>query len=78
MKILTGRFVFGLTLLLLVASATCYGQFTASVQGIVQDSKDAVVPNATVTVINTDTGVRQEAVSNASGVYRFSSLAPVN
>ena len=78
MKSFAGRFILVLTLLLLVTSATCYAQFTASVQGTVQDSRGAVVPNATVALINTDTGVRQEAVSNSSGVYRFSSLAPGN
>ena len=54
MKSFAGRFILVLTLLLLVTSATCYAQFTASVQGTVQDSRGAVVPNATVALINTD------------------------
>ncbi len=64
--------------LLLMLSAMCHAQFTASVQGTVQDAKGAVVPNATVTLMNTDTGVTQAALSNSAGVYRFPSLAPGN
>ena len=40
--------------------------------------KGAIVPKAKVTLMNVDTGVTQKAASNASGVYRFDSLAPGN
>ena len=63
-------------LALLMVGTICHAQFTASVQGTVQDVKGAVVPNATVTLMNSDTGVKQTAVSNSAGVYRFPSLAP--
>ncbi len=76
MKKTTQRFL--LTLGLLMASASCYAQFNGNVQGTVQDAKGAVVPNATVTLIAADTGVKQQAESNANGVYRFASLAPGN
>jgi uncharacterized surface anchored protein len=76
MKKTTQRFL--TTLALLMATASCYAQFNGNVQGTVQDAKGAVVPNATVTLIAADTGVRQEATSNANGVYRFASLAPGN
>jgi hypothetical protein len=78
MKDSTGRFLKTLLMLLLVSTATCFAQFTGGVQGTVQDSKGAVIPNATVTLINADTGVTQTAVSNTNGVYRYSSLAPGN
>jgi hypothetical protein len=78
MKETTRRFFHILMLVLLISTASCYAQFTGGVQGTVQDSKGAVVPRATVTLINADTGVKQAAVSNANGVYRFVSLAPGN
>ena len=77
MKKTTQRFLTTLALLLM-ASVSCYAQFNGNVQGTVQDAKGAVVPNATVTKIAADTGVKQEAASNANGVYRFASLAPGN
>lgn len=76
MKGNTRRFFMILGLVLVIATASCYAQFTGGVQGTVQDSKGAVVPKATVTLISANTGVTQTAVSNASGVYRFPSLAP--
>jgi hypothetical protein len=42
---------------------------TGSVSGTVFDPSNAVVPNATVTAVDTATGVRTTAVSNAAGVY---------
>jgi hypothetical protein len=78
MKKTIRRFFQILMLVLLMSTASCYAQFTAGVQGTVQDSKGAVVPSATVTLINADTDVKQTAASNASGVYRFTSLAPGN
>lgn len=72
------RFFKALALALLISTASCYAQFTAGVQGTVQDSKGNVVPGATVILINADTGVKQVAPSNASGVYRFTALSPGN
>jgi len=65
-------------LFLLLATASCYAQFTGGVQGTVQDQKGAIVPQAKVALTNVETGVTQTAVSNATGVYRFVSLAPGN
>jgi Carboxypeptidase regulatory-like domain len=60
------------------STAICYAQFNAGVQGTVLDSRGAIVPNATITLINVATGVTQTAVSNNAGVYRFASLAAAN
>jgi hypothetical protein len=78
MKETTRRFFCLLTLGLLISTASSYAQFNGNVQGTVQDPKGAVIPKATVTLMNVDTGVTQTAVSNVSGVYRFDSLAPGN
>ena len=62
--------------LLLMVSTACFAQFSGGIQGTVQDASEAAVPNARVTLINTDTQVTQQAVSDSAGVYRFVSLAP--
>ena len=70
--------VFASLLFLFITSATCFAQFSASVQGTVLDSNGAAIPNASVSLTNTATGVKQTVTSNAAGVYRFPSLAPGN
>jgi hypothetical protein len=45
-----------------------------SISGTVKDHSGAVVPKATVTATNTDTGVRQVVTTNATGAYSFPSL----
>ena len=72
------RTLFAALALLLLPAIHCYAQFNASVQGTVVDPRGSVVPNAPVALMNTDTGVRRTAVSDASGIYRFDSLAPGN
>ena len=62
--------------LLLWASLPCFAQFSASVQGNVADPSGAAIPNATITLTDSETKVTQTAKSGASGVYRFVSLAP--
>jgi hypothetical protein len=46
--------------------------------GTVADATGAVVPNATVTAVNTATNVRATASTNASGLYRLANLLPGN
>jgi len=67
-----------LALALLISTASCYAQFNAGIQGTVQDQKGAVVPNASVTLVNDATGVKQTTLSTNNGVYRFTSLAAGN
>jgi hypothetical protein len=45
-----------------------------AITGVVQDSSGAVVPNAQVTVTNTDTGLVLQGTTNGSGFYVFSPL----
>jgi Carboxypeptidase regulatory-like domain len=63
---------------LIIATASCYAQFSASVQGTVQDSSGAAIPQAVVTLVNIDTKVTQKATSTVEGIYRFVSLPPGN
>jgi len=48
----------------------------ATVTGIVKDAQGAVVPGVTVAVVNTDTGVSTEDVTNEAGVYNIQKLQP--
>ncbi|MEO8648471.1 MAG: carboxypeptidase-like regulatory domain-containing protein, partial [Acidobacteriota bacterium] len=61
-----------------VLSTTVNAQFRAGVQGTVTDSTGAVVPGATVVLMNKDTNQTQQTVASDDGFYRFSSLAPGN
>ena len=54
---------------LLSASSVLAQTVTGSVTGSVVDPSGAVVPNATVVAVNTATGVRTPATSDAAGVY---------
>lgn len=66
-----------LTLLLgfMIAPRIMFGQDTGAITGTVTDSSGAVVPNATVTITDTDTGVlARTSKTNASGIYVGSSL----
>src|SRR6266567_9631011 len=65
-----------LPLLMFMTTAVCFGQFSGSVQGTLQDATGLAITNATVTLTNTDTTVSRQATSDSSGIYRFVSLAP--
>jgi hypothetical protein len=69
----------GLALLALASApvATIYGQdVTAGMAGTVTDQSGAAVPNATVTLINTTTGLRYTETTNSIGYYRFTNIPP--
>ncbi|MGA8429142.1 MAG: carboxypeptidase regulatory-like domain-containing protein [Candidatus Sulfotelmatobacter sp.] len=49
---------------------------TGAINGTVTDASSAVVPNAAITLINTETGVSSSTTTNASGSYNFPLLTP--
>ncbi len=65
-----------LAVLLLAYGSLAEAQFSAQLQGTVLDQTRAVVPGATVTLANAETGVSQTTVSDADGGFRFPNLAP--
>lgn len=71
------RFLCLLSVTLFVTGAA-FAQFTASIQGVVQDPSGAGVAKATITLANVATGVTSVTTSDASGNYRFVSVAPGN
>src|SRR5690242_12363568 len=61
-------------ILLAVALPVSAQRTTASVLGTVTDPTHAVVPGATVTVTNQDTGLTRTTVTNGQGLYSVSDL----
>ena len=72
------RFVFASFLaLLFLGGSTAFGQGTsASLTGQVTDNSGAIVPGATVTATNADTGLAQTATTNGEGIYLIAPLPP--
>src|SRR5258707_8944440 len=63
--------------LFVCACATAFGQGTTSrVLGTVQDSSGAVVPAATVKLVNEGTRVAFETRTSAAGAYFFEAVQP--
>src|SRR5262250_1586659 len=73
-----GRVVVSLTVVMLLAfSGGLIAQNTSgSITGVVQDASGAVIPGATVTLINQDQGqTARTTVTNEAGIYVFSALS---
>src|ERR1700681_3048605 len=51
-------------------------RYRASLQGTVHDPQGAVVPDADITLTNTETSRQQQAKTNGNGVYNFNGLSP--
>src|SRR5215470_7365170 len=61
----------------LFSSLSAAGQeISATVTGTVTDPQGAVLPGVTVTVLNLDTNVASETVTNSQGVYVVQKLIP--
>src|SRR6266542_3673135 len=63
-------------LILLSAMATAQAQFKAGIQGTVTDTAGGLIPEAKITLLNTETEKTQETTTSADGFYRLSGLAP--
>src|SRR5438876_3071547 len=60
-------------LLLVIGAAPLFAQSTATIVGVVRDS-GGVLPGATVTVRNVDTGLTRSVPTGEDGAYRFPAL----
>jgi hypothetical protein len=69
-------FSWALQLFVLLIAGSTYAQFTANIQGTVEDPSGAAVAQAKVVLINLNTQVSAETTTDSSGIYRFLSLAP--
>src|SRR2546425_12724933 len=68
--------LFILIMLLFVIPRSAWAQATASLSGTVHDSTGAVVPQADVTLHNTQTGTERKTETNDVGVYVIVSVVP--
>lgn len=61
-----------------LSAASAFAQTAAlgNIAGIVRDSSGAVVPNATVTIINTGTGAKRDITTDGEGHYVATYLQP--
>jgi len=66
----------GVCSILLLAVLPLRADVTGSIRGYVRDTSGAVLPNATVTALQTTTGYTRTAASDASGQYTLLALPP--
>ena len=76
MRFMIGVRVLLVLLVVLAANKTILAQSSGSVVGTVTDSLGAVVPDATVTLVNTATGESKTGKSGGTGDYQFLQLLP--
>jgi len=62
--------------ILFIFCISAFAQFRASVQGIVTDATGSVVPDASLSLTNTETQKTQKVQTTGEGLYRFSGLPP--
>ena len=69
-----------LPLLLMFGSGVCFGQSTnaGDIRGTVTDPSGALIPGVTVSVLNVDTGISKDFVTNQDGLYDTSSIVAGN
>jgi hypothetical protein len=75
LTVLSGKLLILASLLTTIPAAYCQGT-SGHIVGTVQDSTNAVVPNAQVTITNQDTGIVAHTKSNSFGEYRSDNLQP--
>lgn len=63
-----------LTLFTILLASPAQAQFRASLRGTVTDPTGAVVPGATVTLINKDTNATLASTADDNGIYQFNAL----
>jgi len=51
-----------------------HAQYRGSIRGVITDPQGALVPGATVTLLNTDTNLAMTAASDQNGIYIFNAL----
>ena len=71
------RILFHVALLLacaFVLTISVQAQYRGSIRGTVTDPQGAVVPGATVTLLNTDTNLAMTATSDQFGIYIFNAI----
>src|ERR1051325_11990655 len=65
-----------LAIFTILLTSPVQAQFRASLRGTVTDPQGAVVPGATVTLINKDTNATLASTSDDNGIFQFNALPP--
>ncbi len=65
-----------IAIVLVLITSPAFAQATGQINGVVTDSSGGVVPGATVTAVEQQTGLSRDTVSGANGLYTFPSLRP--
>ena len=73
MKRVLNRLLSGGLLVLLTATMV-FAQATAQISGIVKDSSGGVLPGASVTITQTETGFKRDVVTDVGGAFAFPSI----
>jgi len=68
--------VLSLGLLISTVPSSAWAQFSANIQGEIEDAGHAAIPKATVTLTSVANNVAKTTESDSSGGYHFTSLAP--
>lgn len=66
------------SLAILLAQVVIYAQTTGSLTGTVTDPSGALVPGATVILVNEATKAERSAVTSSAGIFDFQALTPGN
>jgi hypothetical protein len=61
-------------MLFALVSAPAFSQSNANLAGLVTDATQAVLPGATITATNAETGIAKTVVSNAAGTYAIAGI----
>ena len=69
------KFLAGFALVFMSASKLPAQSLFATLTGVVSDPSGAVVPSATVKLINEQSNSTRDTVTNAEGYYTFASVA---
>ena len=75
---LAGTFImsFSVALCLVLSTFTVAQTVTSSIQGRVYDTSGAAIPEASITVVNADTGISRQVSASPSGDYQIEQLPP--
>ncbi len=68
------KIAFSVATVLLTSAVVAWSAVTGNISGIITDSTGAVIPEAAVTVINADQGLRSKTNTDARGFYTFPRL----
>ena len=74
--IVTRKVIPTIFFVLIFSTALLCQSTNASITGRITDPKKAIITDATVTVINTGTGIRYQGLTNETGEYYVSNLPP--